>query len=54
MSQDWNRYGPTAASAAGAKPGRMVRPHSMAIGMHSHIAFPMVRQDYTNACANEQ
>ena len=40
MSQDWNRYGPTAARAAGAKPGRMVRPQSITVDMHSHVAVP--------------
>jgi aminocarboxymuconate-semialdehyde decarboxylase len=38
MSQDWNRYGPTAARPAGAKPGRMVRPQSVTIDIHSHVA----------------
>jgi aminocarboxymuconate-semialdehyde decarboxylase len=40
MSQDWNRYGPTAARAAGAKPGRVVRPQSITVDMHSHVAVP--------------
>ena len=40
MSQDWNRYGPTAARPAGAKPGRMVRPQSVTIDIHSHVAVP--------------
>ncbi len=40
MPQDWNRYGPTAARPAGAKPGRMVRPQSVTIDIHSHIAVP--------------
>ena len=40
MNEDWNRYGPTAARPAGAKPGRMVRPQSVTIDIHSHIAIP--------------
>jgi aminocarboxymuconate-semialdehyde decarboxylase len=40
MTQDWNRYGPTAARAKGAKPGREVRPPSITIDIHSHIAIP--------------
>jgi aminocarboxymuconate-semialdehyde decarboxylase len=40
MSNDWNRYGPTAARPPGAKPGRMVRPNSVTIDIHSHIAVP--------------
>jgi aminocarboxymuconate-semialdehyde decarboxylase len=40
MPQDWNRYGPTAARPQGAKPGRAVRPQSVTIDIHSHIAVP--------------
>jgi aminocarboxymuconate-semialdehyde decarboxylase len=40
MSKDWNRYGPTAARPPGAKPGRMVRPNSVTIDIHSHVAVP--------------
>jgi aminocarboxymuconate-semialdehyde decarboxylase len=40
MNEDWNRYGPTAARPAGAKPGRMLRPQSVTIDIHSHIAIP--------------
>jgi aminocarboxymuconate-semialdehyde decarboxylase len=40
MSQDWNRYAPTAARPKGAKPGREVRPQSITIDMHSHVAVP--------------
>jgi len=40
MSNDWNRYGPTAARPPGAKPGRMVRPNSVTIDIHSHVAVP--------------
>jgi aminocarboxymuconate-semialdehyde decarboxylase len=39
MTSDWNRYGPTAARKPG-KPGREVRPKSMTIDIHSHIAVP--------------
>ena len=44
MSLDWNRYGPTAARAAGAKPGRMVRPKSLTIDIHSHVAVPRAEE----------
>jgi aminocarboxymuconate-semialdehyde decarboxylase len=40
MSQDWNRYGPTAARPRGREPGRKLRPQSMTIDIHSHIAIP--------------
>src|SRR5258707_13306961 len=40
MPQDWNRYGPTAARPQGATPGRAMRPQSMTIDIHSHIAIP--------------
>jgi aminocarboxymuconate-semialdehyde decarboxylase len=40
MIQDWNRYGPTAARAQAKKPGREVRPKSVTIDIHSHIAIP--------------
>ena len=40
MSQDWNTYGPTAARPAGAKPGRVIRPQSITVDMHSHVAIP--------------
>jgi len=39
MPQDWNRYGPTAARPQGAMPGRAMRPQSMTIDIHSHIAI---------------
>jgi aminocarboxymuconate-semialdehyde decarboxylase len=35
----WNRFGPTVARAAG-KPGRTVRPSSITIDVHSHVAVP--------------
>jgi len=40
MPQDWNRYGPTAARPQGAAPGRAMRPQSVTIDIHSHIAIP--------------
>jgi aminocarboxymuconate-semialdehyde decarboxylase len=40
MPQDWNRYGPTAARPHGAKPGRAMRPQSVTVDIHSHIAVP--------------
>jgi aminocarboxymuconate-semialdehyde decarboxylase len=39
MSDSWNRYGPTAARPQG-KSGRQVRPQSVTIDLHSHIAVP--------------
>jgi len=44
MPQDWNRYGPTAARPQGANPGRMGRPQSMTIDIHSHIAIPQAAE----------
>jgi aminocarboxymuconate-semialdehyde decarboxylase len=44
MSQDWNRYAPTAARPHGAKPGREVRPQSITIDIHSHIAVPQAAE----------
>src|ERR1700690_708942 len=44
MSQDWNRYAPTAARPQGAKPGREVRPQSITIDIHSHIAIPQAAE----------
>jgi aminocarboxymuconate-semialdehyde decarboxylase len=35
----WNKYGPTAARSHG-KPGRTVRPASITIDIHSHVAVP--------------
>jgi aminocarboxymuconate-semialdehyde decarboxylase len=40
MPRDWNRYGPTAARPKGVRPGREVRPQSITIDIHSHIAVP--------------
>ena len=39
MSNDWNRYGPTAARPAG-KPGRTMRPQSITVDLHAHVAVP--------------
>ena len=39
MSDDWNKYEPTAARSHG-KPGRELRPRSLTIDMHSHVAVP--------------
>jgi aminocarboxymuconate-semialdehyde decarboxylase len=36
---EWNKYGPTAARKHG-KPGRKVRPKSITIDIHSHVAVP--------------
>lgn len=39
MTQVWNSYGPTAARAHG-KPGREIRPKSLTLDIHSHVAVP--------------
>jgi aminocarboxymuconate-semialdehyde decarboxylase len=39
MVKNWNRYEPTAARPRG-KPGRSVRPQSVTIDIHSHVAVP--------------
>ncbi|HEY0569424.1 MAG TPA: amidohydrolase family protein [Xanthobacteraceae bacterium] len=39
MQEQWNKYGPTAARQHG-RPGREVRPKSITIDMHSHVAVP--------------
>src|SRR6266481_2741519 len=44
MPQDWNRYGPTAARPPGVTPGRAMRPQSMTIDIHSHIAIPQAAE----------
>jgi len=44
MPQDWNRYALTAARPHGAKPGRELRPHSITIDVHSHIAVPQAAE----------
>ena len=40
MAQNWNRYGPTVARPPAKKPGREVRPKSVTIDVHAHIAVP--------------
>ncbi len=44
MPQNWNRYGPTAARPQDATPGRAMRPQSMTIDIHSHIAIPQAAE----------
>jgi aminocarboxymuconate-semialdehyde decarboxylase len=44
MPHDWNRYGPTAARPQDAMPGRSMRPQSMTIDIHSHIAIPQAAE----------
>ncbi len=44
MAQDWNRYGPTAARPQAAKPGRALRPQSVTVDIHSHIAVPQAAE----------
>src|SRR5271156_2989177 len=39
MPEQWNKYGPTAARRRG-KPGREVRPKSVTVDIHSHVAVP--------------
>jgi aminocarboxymuconate-semialdehyde decarboxylase len=39
MSEQWNKYEPTAARRHG-KPGRDVRPKSVTVDIHSHVAVP--------------
>ena len=43
MTEQWNKYGPTAARQHG-KPGREVRPKSVTIDIHSHVAVPEAAQ----------
>jgi aminocarboxymuconate-semialdehyde decarboxylase len=40
MAQEWNRYGATVARPPAKKPGREVRPKSITIDVHAHIAVP--------------
>ena len=35
----WNKYGPTAARQHG-RPGREIRPSSITVDFHSHVAIP--------------
>ena len=39
MTEVWNHYGPTAARSHG-KPGRELRPSTITIDIHSHVAVP--------------
>ncbi len=39
MTQVWNSFGPTAARTHG-KPGREIRPKSLTLDIHSHVAVP--------------
>jgi aminocarboxymuconate-semialdehyde decarboxylase len=39
MTEQWNKYGPTAARPQG-KPGRAVRPKSVTVDIHSHVGVP--------------
>ena len=39
MADMWNKYEPTAARKRG-KPGREIRPKSLTVDMHAHIAVP--------------
>ncbi len=39
MSGQWNKYAPTAARRHG-RPGRELRPDSITIDIHSHVAVP--------------
>ena len=39
MTEQWNKYGATAARKHG-KPGRDVRPKSTTIDIHAHVAVP--------------
>src|SRR5580698_1231601 len=43
MPEQWNKYEPTAARRHG-KPGREVRPKSVTIDIHSHVAVPEAAQ----------
>ena len=39
MAAQWNKYAPTAARGHG-RPGRELRPKSITIDIHSHVAIP--------------
>ncbi len=39
MADIWNKYEPTAARSRG-RPGREVRPKSLTVDMHAHVAIP--------------
>ncbi len=46
MAEIWNKYEPTAARKRG-KPGREVRPKSLTLDMHAHVAVPRVAEIVT-------
>ena len=46
MADVWNKYANTAARKHG-KPGREVRPTSLTLDMHSHVAVPRVAEIVT-------
>jgi aminocarboxymuconate-semialdehyde decarboxylase len=43
MANVWNKYANTAARKHG-KPGREVRPKSLTLDMHAHVAVPRVAE----------
>src|SRR6202167_4645262 len=43
MTEQWNKYDKTAARRHG-KPGREVRPKSVTIDIHAHVAVPEAAQ----------
>jgi aminocarboxymuconate-semialdehyde decarboxylase len=43
MTEQWNKYGPTAARPQG-RPGREARPKTTTIDIHSHVAVPEAAQ----------
>ena len=43
MAEVWNKYADTAARKHG-KPGREVRPKSLTVDMHCHVAVPRVAE----------
>ena len=46
MAEVWNKYANTAARKHG-KPGREVRPKSLTLDMHAHVAVPRVAEIVT-------
>ena len=46
MADVWNKYANTAARKHG-KPGRELRPKSLTLDMHSHVAVPRVAEIVT-------
>ena len=46
MAEIWNKYANTAARKHG-KPGRDVRPKSLTVDMHAHVAVPQVAEIVT-------